>query len=87
MSYDYQSSLPAYKELGKDRCRQLVLQAICEMQICTDRQISEYLKWPINRVTPRRGELVQSGVVIQFRKQKDPETGRLVSFWSKNKTI
>ena len=85
MSYDFQSSLPAYKELGKDKCRQLVYEAICEMQICTDRQIAEYLKWSINRVTPRRGELVETGNVIQFRKQRDPETGRTVSFWSKSK--
>ena len=87
MSYDFQSSLPAYKELGKDRCRQLVFQAICKIGICNDRQISEYLKWPINRITPRRGELVQAGSIIQFKKQQDPETGRTVSFWSKNNNI
>lgn len=85
MSYDYQSSLPAYKELGKDRCRQLVFQAISNIGACNDRQIADHLNWPINRVTPRRGELVQTGHVVQFRKQCDPETGRTVSYWIENK--
>lgn len=83
MSYDYQSSLPAYKELGKDKCRSIVFNAICILGICNDRQISEYLKWPINRVTPRRGELVQADHIIQYKKQIDPETGRTVSYWIK----
>ncbi len=87
MSYDYQSSLPAYKELGKDKCRQIVLQAISSIGICNDRQISEYLNWPINRITPRRGELVQLGSIMQDRKQVDPQTGRTVSYWTLNKNL
>jgi hypothetical protein len=85
MSYDFQSSLPAYKELGKDKCRNLVYEAIGNIGTCNDKQISEYLNWSINRVTPRRGELVQTGFVIQDKKQKDPQTGRLVSYWIQNK--
>ena len=34
-----------------------VLEAIKELQPCTDKQIARYLDFEINRVTPRRGEL------------------------------
>ena len=87
MSYDYQSSLPAYKELGKDRCREIVLKAISSIGVCNDRQLSEHLNWPINRITPRRGELVQLGFIMQDKKQVDPQTKRTVSYWKLNKTI
>lgn len=29
----------------------------------TDKQIAEHLTWPINEITPRRGELVKMGLV------------------------
>ena len=81
MSYDYISSLPAYKEnpKGKDFCRQQVLIAVKKLQPCNDRQIAEYLKWPINRVTPRRGELEKANLVVCAGKRKDEQTNRLVS--------
>jgi hypothetical protein len=85
MSYDYQSSLPAFKELGKDRCREIVFKAICTIGICNDRELADYLNWPINRITPRRGELVQLGFIMQEKKQADPETGRKVSYWTQSK--
>lgn len=78
--YDYVSSLPAYRE-NKDFCRQQVFIAIRKLQPCTDKQIAEYLNWPINRVTGRRGELVESGIIVMDRKDKDTATDRLVSFW------
>lgn len=79
--YDYVSSLPAYKEKGKDFCRQQVFIAIRKLGLCNDRQIAEYLKWEINRVTGRRKELVDSNLIEQKHKAKDPETNRTVSFW------
>jgi hypothetical protein len=84
MIYDFISSLPAYKELGKDKCRQLVYLAIQEIGSCNDKQVAKHLNWPINRVTPRRGELVESGLVLQEKKQQDPESGRTVSYWIVN---
>lgn len=84
MPYDHKTSGVAYHEVPKesrDYCRQQVLIAIKKLQPCTDRQISEYLNWPINRVTPRRGELVDSGVVVLSMKEPDPLTGRTVNFW------
>ena len=83
MAYDYESSLPAYKEGKKDFARQMVYIAICKLAPCNDRQIAEHLRWPINRVTPRRGELVEDGKVIQERKAPDPATNRTVSWWIK----
>lgn len=84
MAYDHITSGAAYhgtKESNRDYCRQQVLIAVKKLQPCTDRQISEYLNWPINRVTPRRGELVDSGAVVLAMKEPDPLTNRTVNFW------
>lgn len=83
MGYDYVSSKPAYEsnKTGKDYCRQMVLITIQKLGCVNDRQIAEHLGWPINRITPRRGELVTSGQIIQDRKDLDPFTGRTVSYW------
>jgi hypothetical protein len=85
MGYDYKSSLPAYKEAPKkkDYARQMVFTVICKIGPCNDRQISEFLKWPINRITPRRGELLEEGQIIQHCKAVDPATNRTVSWWVK----
>lgn len=40
-----------------------VYKAIQQIQPCTDRQICDHLKWTINRITGRRNELVEMGVV------------------------
>lgn len=87
--YDFHSSMPAYKEnaKGKDYCRQMVLLAIRKLQCCNDREIAEYLGWPINRVTPRRGELVDSGLIVQRKKDQDPTTNRTVSYWIERPAI
>jgi len=75
MSYDFISSKPAFdsNKQGKDYCRQMVFIA--------DRELSEHLQWPINRITPRRGELVTGGLIVMDRKDTDPQTGRTVSYW------
>lgn len=87
MTYDNQTSLPAYNEGrgGRDYSRQIVLITIRKLGVCNDRQISEELKWPINRVTPRRGELVDTGHVISVKKDADPVTGRMVNWWMAHK--
>lgn len=89
MGYDYASSLPAYKEApkSKDYCRQMVLITIRKLGPCNDRQIAEHLGWAINRITPRRGELVDSGAIVQANKARDPETGRVVSYWQEFKRM
>lgn len=62
--------------------RQLdVIVALLAMGEATDKQIAAHLAWPINRVTPRRGELHEKGLVARARLTVDPETGRDVSVW------
>jgi hypothetical protein len=90
MSYDFDTSKPAHEEAKRsniDFCRQQVFTAIRALGICTDKQIAEKLKWPINRVTPRRGELVESGLVECARKDTDPVSNRKVNFWQEKKVI
>lgn len=81
--YDFTTSMPAYKEAQKNinTKQQTVLDAISKLGICCDHQIAEYLGWPINRVTPRRGELVDHGLIEMAFRGKDFETGRTVNFW------
>ena len=83
MGYDKQTSLPAFKEAPatKDYCRSVVLLTIEKLQPCNDRQIAEFLQWPINCVTGRRGELVTAKKVVLDKKQKDETTNRTVNYW------
>ena len=85
MPYDFQTSYPAFQEnkKGKDACRQMVFIAIRKLKECNDKMIAEYLGWPINRITPRRGELVISGLVECAGKRKSGE--RTVNWWREKK--
>ncbi len=60
-----QTSLQAYQHVrtaigGR---QQLVLSAILQLGIATDKQVAKSLQWPINCLTPRRLELVKAGLV------------------------
>lgn len=81
--YDFTTSLPAYFEAmtNINEKQKKVLYAIQSLGICNDHQISEYLGWPINRVTPRRGELIDAGLIETAFRGRDFETGRTVNFW------
>ena len=84
MPYDQTTSGAAYRETPaqtRDYCRQQVFIAIRKLQPCTDKQISEYLNWPINRVTPRRGELTEDELVVLAKKAEDPSSCRMVNWW------
>lgn len=87
MSYQYETSLPAYKSILpslNDKQRQ-VLECIqmfsVQGKIVNDRMISEHMGWAINGITNRRGELVKKGYIYEYCKQKDPVTGNTSSFW------
>lgn len=84
MPYDRTTSLPAFQEApqGKDYCRQVVLLTIRKLGVCSDREIAQHLGWPINRITPRRGELVTQGRVYRAKVDTDPATNRTVNFWA-----
>ena len=81
--YDNTASRPAYEEAKDDieTKRSKVLNAIKSLGICTDKMIGAYLKWEINKVTPRRNELCADGKVRSFKYDKDPSTGRKVNWW------
>lgn len=85
--YDYQVSLPAYHEaqVKINEKQQRVLQIIKGFTTfkgkVNDAEIAEKLGWPINRVTPRRGELLEAGVVESAGKHLDPITKRTVNYW------
>ena len=87
--YNYENSLPAFIDAKKTitKTQITVLDAIKLLGACSDHQISEFLNWPINRVTPRRGELVESNRVKLAFRGKDFTTGRSVNFWQLNQMI
>lgn len=62
--------------------RQLqVLKAIENLGNATNSEISEYLGWSINRITPRTNELVKMGKVVDAGKRACYITGRLAYIW------
>lgn len=47
----------------------------------TDKDIARILGWSINRVTPRRGELRDQGLIAEFGSRYDEKTSRHESLW------
>jgi hypothetical protein len=77
-----ETSYEAYKTLEKLNEKQLsVLEAIRKLGTCNDKEIAKLLWWPINRITPRRGELAEMGKIVEAERKKDPETNRTVIYW------
>jgi DNA-binding MarR family transcriptional regulator len=78
-----QTSLDAYFNEVKpklSRTQLLVLEALEEIAPANDKQIAAYLNWPINSVTPRRGELLKKKQVTVAYVGKDT-SGRSTTFW------
>jgi hypothetical protein len=69
--------------------RKAVLNAIKDIQPCSDRMVSIYLNTPINRVTARRNELSACSIpfVIAMDKALDRNTNRMVTLWVINKVL
>ncbi len=78
------NSIAAFRSVPIGRRQRQVLDAITELWRQgwrpSDQDIAAYLGWPINCITPRRGELVDAGCVIKGG-DKRAETGRRVSWW------
>lgn len=74
------TSLAAYDSVALGARQAEVLEAITELGECTDAEIADHLGWTINRVTPRRGELEEAGLVVRTAVKAGP-TGRKVSVW------
>lgn len=62
-----------------------VFEAIFDLRTATDAEIADYLDWSINRVTPRRQELQQLGL-ISYVGDKNSEFGHPNSVWTVNAT-
>lgn len=76
------TSILAFRSLNNinERQRQ-VYNALEEICPASNRQVSEQSHLPINTVTPRMGELVEAGRVVEAYRDRDDKTGRTVIFW------
>lgn len=72
----YQNSYPKH-----GTHRRIVLEVIKMLEVSTDFQIAELLGWKINSVTPRRNELVHSGLIEEKFEKIDPLTNTKVKWW------
>jgi hypothetical protein len=78
------TSLDAYLSITpKHLChaQKMVHEAIARMGEATDKDIADRLRWPINRVTPRRGELQSMNRIRCIGERKDDQTGRRMMIW------
>lgn len=78
-----QTSILAYGMLDKEKLnnkQREVYEAIEDLYPCSDKDIAKHLNWPINSVTPRRGELYKKHRIIADYVARD-YTGRMVTFW------
>jgi hypothetical protein len=75
----HENSLAAYAELNLTERQKEVLQAFlsCGGVKMTDRQAAKQLRWEINRVDPRIGELVKMGALEECNRIRGP-MGRMV---------
>lgn len=60
-----------------------VLQAITKLGTPTNLEISSFLGWPINQITPRVNELVKKGLVEERWKRPCHISGRLAIAWQR----
>lgn len=77
-----QTSILAYRQIeNKLGPRQkLVLEALEEIAPANDKQLAEHLRWPINTVTPRRGELLKKQKIVEAYTGIDT-SGRKAIYW------
>lgn len=77
------TSMDAWKLIQESlgQKQMLVLETLKVLGQATDKQISVALGWPINCITPRRGELVEMGLVDYSHESLDPDTQRSVIVW------
>src|SRR5665213_3107795 len=65
------TSLWAYSIATKDLCakQKEVLDALRFFPDATNAEIAAYLTWPVNRVTPRTGELIKIGLIFKVERR------------------
>jgi len=77
------TSIQAWEEI-KDNLgpkRKAVYEALRQLGIANDKMIAKFLSWPINTVTPRRGELTDLKLVGVAFTGPDLNTGRKTIYW------
>lgn len=77
--YAYAQIISASLELATKQ--KMVYEAIRINGPTTDKVISAFLNWPINTVTPRRGELVKLGVIDKCGCIMNEQTHRPELLW------
>lgn len=79
-----QTSILAFRSLNTSKINERqkqVLYALEEIAPANNRQVSAKSELPINVVTPRMGELVARGLVVEAYRDLDVVTGRKSIFW------
>tara|TARA_R110002020_G_scaffold126458_3_gene284217 strand:- start:168 stop:464 length:297 start_codon:yes stop_codon:yes gene_type:complete len=81
-----QKSLDAFESIKDDVSKKqlIVLKAIKELGMATNRMLAIHLGWEINRVTGRVNELTKKGFVKCAGDHLDLQTGRTVNAWKYN---
>lgn len=72
-------ALASLKDLGHRQYQ--VLEAIHKNKAVANLDIAEYLRMPINQITPRTNELVQAGLVHEEYTNTHPKTNKTVIYW------
>jgi DNA-binding MarR family transcriptional regulator len=77
------TSLEAFKVLEPElgNLQRVVYDTICEHNGMSNHDISRFLHWEINRVTPRVKELRDMGLIVCSHVRLDKVTGRNVMCW------
>lgn len=77
------TSLHAYalasQHLGKTQ--KAVLDALRFFPDATNAEIADYMDWPVNRITPRMGELRKQGLVLDAGRRRCKVTGSTAHAW------
>src|ERR1700732_4618353 len=77
------TSLHAYalasQNLGKKQKE--VLDALRYFPDATNAEIAAYINWPVNRITPRMGELRKQGLVLEAGRRTCKATGGTAHAW------
>ena len=80
-----QTSLESWRKLQPDLSRkQREMLAVFKKYALlrfTDKELAKILRWPINSVTPRRGELADKGLIHEAGVVWDKGTRRHVTTW------
>lgn len=82
------NSLDAHDGIAKTKpaARETVFKAICAHPGRSRQGIADLLVWPINRVTGRVKELLESGAIVESGTQRVSGSRRRALLWENKKT-